>query len=68
MADECPECGKMTLHRRTRRLHYLFGGAPGDLVDEVVCVNCGFVEELGVIEEEILLNDEEDDDYEEDEE
>lgn len=69
---ECPKCGKMTLVKRKRRLHYLFGGAPGDLVLEVKCVNpeCDFEEEIGVVEEEevVLITEEEDEDIEEEEE
>ena len=63
MADECPECRRMTLHKRTRRLHY-FNGEPGDLAVEVVCLNCGFQEQIGVVEE---YEDEDDEDEDEDE-
>jgi len=53
----------MTLHKRTRRLHY-FNGEPGDLAVEVVCLNCGFQEQIGVVEE---YEDEDDEDEDEDE-
>jgi Zn ribbon nucleic-acid-binding protein len=42
---ECPKCGKMTLIKTKRRLHYILTGEPGDLVYYVKCVNCGFEEE-----------------------
>jgi len=58
---ECPKCGKMTLIRRKRRDFW------DNLIDEVKCVNpeCGFEEEIGVVEEE---DEDIEDDIEEEEE
>lgn len=55
---ECPDCGKWTLIKAKRRLHYILSGEPGDLVFYVKCVNCGFQEEYERIPREEL--DEED--------
>jgi ssDNA-binding Zn-finger/Zn-ribbon topoisomerase 1 len=59
MADfgECPECGKMTLIRTKRRLHYIFSGEPGDLVIYVKCINCDFEKEIRRIPKDELEED-----------